>query len=69
MKTTYIPEQKQSIIDRYISSRESYLQISADTDISKSTFYTWIKQYKIEQEEAKKESVNYRNFVLLENKV
>ncbi len=69
MKTTYTPEQKQSIIDRYITGRESYLKIYADTGISKSTFYTWIKQYKIEQEETKKKSVNYRNFVLLENKV
>lgn len=69
MKMTYTLEERQAIIDRYISNGEGYLQIHADTGIPKSTFYTWIKQYKDEQEGTKKRTVNYRNFVLLENKV
>ena len=69
MKKTYTSEERQSIINRYISDGESYLQIHADTGIAKSTFYTWIKRYKDEQEGAKRKAVNYRNFVLLENKV
>ena len=69
MKKTYTLEERQSIINRYISDGESYLQIHADTGIAKSTFYTWINRYKDEQEGAKRKAVNYRNFVLLENKV
>lgn len=46
-------EQKRAIIDRYINDRETYLQISATTEISKSAFYTWIKQYKSGQEKLK----------------
>ncbi|MBQ2933464.1 MAG: IS3 family transposase [Clostridia bacterium] len=69
MKNTYTSEQKQTIIERYISGGETYLQISADTGIAKSTFYSWLKQYNIEKETVKKKIVNYRNFMLLENKV
>lgn len=54
MKTTYTPEQKLSIINRYITGRESYLKRSANTGISKNTFYTWIKQYKIEKRKQRK---------------
>lgn len=69
MKKTYTSEQKQAIIERYISGGETYLQISEDTGIAKSTFYSWLKKYNIEKETAKKKTVNYRNFMLLENKV
>ena len=69
MKNTYTSEQKQTIIERYISGGETYSQISADTGIAKSTFYSWLKEYNIEKETAKKKPVNYRNFMLLENKV
>ncbi len=69
MKKTYASEQKQAIIERYISGGETYLQISEDTGIAKSTFYSWLKKYNIEKETAKKKTVNFRNFMLLENKV
>lgn len=69
MKKTYTSEQKQAIIERYISGGETYLQISEDTGIAKSTFYSWLKKYNIEKETAKKKIVNFRNFMLLENKV
>lgn len=69
MKKTYTSEQKQAIIERYISGGETYLQISEDTGIAKSTFYSWLKKYNIEKETAKKKTVNFRNFMLLENKI
>lgn len=69
MKKTYTSEQKQAIIERYISGGETYLQISEDTGIAKSTFYSWLKKYNIEKETAKKKTFNFRNFMLLENKV
>lgn len=69
MKNTYTSEQKQTIIERYISGGETYSQISADTGIAKSTFYSWLKKYNVEKETTKKKTVNYRNFMLLENKV
>ena len=69
MKKTYTSEQKQAIIECYISGGETYLQISEDTGIAKSTFYSWLKKYNIEKETAKKKTVNFRNFMLLENKV
>ena len=69
MKKTYTSEQKQAIIERYISGGETYLQISEDTGIAKSTFYSWLKKYNIEKETVNKKTVNFRNFMLLENKV
>lgn len=69
MKNKYTSEQKKEIIDRYISGGETYSQINADTGIAKSTFYSWLKEYNIEKETVKKKAVNYRNFMLLENKV
>ncbi len=69
MKNTYTSEQKQTIIERYISDGETYSQINADTGIAKSTFYSWLKKYNVKKETAKKKTVNYRNFMLLENKV
>lgn len=69
MKNTYTSEQKQTIIERYISGGETYSQISADTGIAKSTFYSWLKKYNVEKETTKKKTVNYSNFMLLENKV
>jgi transposase-like protein len=54
MRNKYTDEQRQTIIDRYISSGETYSQINADIGIAKSTFYSWLKQYNIEKETAKK---------------
>lgn len=45
------------------------MQIKADTGIAKSTFCSWLKEYNIEKETANKKTVNYSNFMLLENKV
>ena len=61
-------EQKQLIIDRYITGGESVSVISQETGIPRSTIYSWIKQYQEEKDDGKME-VTARNFRLLENKV
>ena len=65
---TYIQEERQAIIERYMSG-ESSAKILADTGIPKSTFYGWLRAYREEQEADKRKTVNIRNFHLLENKV
>lgn len=65
---TYTQEEKQSVIERVISG-ETSASILADTGIPKSTFYSWLRIYREEQELSKRKAVNIRNFRLLENKV
>ena len=65
---TYTKEEKQAIIDRFMSGEPS-ANILADTGIPKSTFYGWLRAYREEQEADKRKTVNIRNFHLLENKV
>ena len=43
MKRKYSDEEKQKIIDRYISGKESSVNIIADTGVPKSTFYSVIR--------------------------
>ena len=69
MKCKYTDEEKQKIIDRYISGGEASAGILADTGIPKSTFYSWLKAYKEKQVNSKRKPINIRNFHLLENKV
>lgn len=65
---SYTSEQKQSVIDRFISGEPS-ANILADTGIPKSTFYSRLPAYRQEQDAAKRKAVNIRNFNLFENKV
>ena len=69
MSHKYSNEEKQTIIDRYISVGESSASILADTGIPKSTFYNWLKTYQVKQNATKRKTVNIHNFQLLENKV
>lgn len=68
MKRTYTQEEKQSVIGRFIS-REPSANILADTGITKSTFYGWLRACREKQDAARQKNVNIRNFHLLENKV
>lgn len=68
MKRTYTQEEKQAIIDRFISGEPS-ANILADTGIPKRTFYGWLRAYREKQDASKQKTVNIRNFHLLENKV
>ncbi|MFR5858324.1 MAG: IS3 family transposase [Clostridia bacterium] len=65
----YNAEQKQSILDRYLSDREPAAVIIADTGIPKSTFYNWLHPYQEEHTASNRKAINIHNFHLLENKV
>ena len=65
---TYTQDEKQAVIDRVISGEPS-VRILADTGIPKSTFYSWLRIYREEQNAANRRTVDIRNFHLLENKV
>ena len=69
MKSKFTHEERQAILDRYISKSESPTSIIKSVGISKSTFYKWLSDYKIEQAEAKRKGLTLRNFNLLEAKV
>lgn len=45
MRTKFTQEQKQALIQRYLSG-ESVKSITDDTAIARSTLYSWIKTYK-----------------------
>ena len=69
MKSKFTHEEKQAILDRYISKSESPTSIIKSVGISKSTFYKWLSDYRTEQAEAKRKGLTLRNFKLLEAKV
>ena len=69
MKSKFTNEEKQAILDRYISKSESPASIIKSVGISKSTFYKWLSDYRAEQAEAKRKGLTFRNFNLLETKV
>ena len=68
MKSKFTHEEMQAILERYISKSESPTSIIKSVGISKSTFYKWLSDYKIEQAEAKRKGLTLRNFHLLETK-
>ena len=45
MRTKFTQEQKQELVNRYISG-ESVKSITADTGVARSTLYSWINAYK-----------------------
>ncbi len=69
MKSKFTHEERQAILDRYISKSEPPTSIIKSIGISKSTFYKWLSDYRTEQVEAKRKGLTLRNFNLLEGKV
>ncbi len=69
MNSKFTHEEKQAILDRYISKSESPTSIIKSVEISKSTFYKWISDYRREQAEDKRKGLTLRNFNLLEAKI
>ncbi len=69
MKSKFTNEEKQAILERYISKSESPTSIIKSVGISKSTFYKWLSDYRTEQAESKRKGLTLRNFNLLEAKV
>ena len=68
MKSKFTYEERQAILDRYISKSESPASIIKSVCISKSTFYKWLSDYRSEQAEAKRKGLTLRNFHLLKTK-
>lgn len=46
MNCKYSIEERQKIIERYISDGETVASIIASTVVPKSTFYSWLKTYR-----------------------
>ena len=59
MKSKFTHEERQAILDRYISKYESPTSIIKSVGILKSTFYKWISDYRTEQAEANTKSLNF----------
>ena len=64
---TYTQEEKQAVIARFISGEPS-TSILADTSIPKSTFYSWLRIYREDQELSKRKTVNIRISICLKTK-
>lgn len=69
MKSKFTNEEKQKVLERYISKSESTASIIKSVGISKSTFYKWLSDYQQEQADTKRKGLTLRNFNLLEAKV
>lgn len=69
MKSKFTHEERQAILNCYISKSESPTSIIKSVGISKSTFYKWLLDYRAEQAEEKRKGLTLRNFNLLEVKV
>lgn len=69
MKSKFTNEEKQKVLERYISKLESPASIIKSVGISKSTFYKWLSDYQQEQADTKRKGLSLRNFNLLEAKV
>lgn len=69
MKTSYTPEEKQALIDRYLSNKEPVGKLLASAGVPRSTFYGWLQAYREVQQFENKKSIDPRNFRILENKV
>ena len=56
MKSKFTNEEKQTILDPYISKSESPTRIIKSVGISKSTFYKWLSDYRTKQAEVKQKA-------------
>ena len=64
---TYTQDEKQAVIDRVISGEPS-ARILADTGIPKSTFYSWLRIYREEQNAANRRTVSSAIFIYLKTR-
>ena len=69
MKSKFTDDEKQAIINRYISKSESPLDIINSVGISKSTFYKWLSDYRKNSGVFNSKSLTMNNFNILENKI
>ena len=57
MKSKFTHEERQAILDRYISKSESPTSSIKSVGVSKSTFYKWLSDYRSEQAGAERSEV------------
>ena len=69
MKSKFTDDEKQSIINRYISNSESLSDIINSVGISKSTFYKWLSDYRKNTVVFNRKSLTIHNFNVLETKI
>ncbi len=69
MKRNYAPEEKQALINRYLSNKEPVGKLLASAGVPRSTFYGWLRTYQEAQQTQNRKPIDPRNFRILENKV
>lgn len=69
MKAVYTQEEKQNLIDRYLSNQEPVGKLLASAGVPRSTFYGWLRAYQEAQQAENRKTIDPRNFRVLENKV
>ena len=69
MKKKYTPEEKQKLIESYLTNCEPVGQMLISAGVPRSTFYNWLQAYQQEQEVRKRKTIDPRNFRVLETKV
>lgn len=57
MKSKFTLEEKQAILERYLSKSESPTSIIKSVGISKSTLYKWLSDYRSAQSESTRKSL------------
>lgn len=69
MKTIYTEEEKQSLIEEYLSNKVPVGELLASAGVPRSTFYGWLRTYQEERQATNRKTIDFRNFHLLETKV
>ena len=69
MKNTYTSEQKQALIEQYLSNKVPVSKLLASAGVPRSTFYGWLKTYQEIRQAENRKTIDPRNFRALETKV
>lgn len=69
MKKVYTSEEKQHLIEQYLSNKVPVGKLLASAGVPRSTFYGWLRAYQKERQDTNRKTIDFRNFHLLENKV
>jgi len=69
MENTYTSEQKQALIEQYLSNKVPVSKLLASAGVPRSTFYGWLRVYQEERQAEKRKTIDPRNFRALKTKV
>ena len=69
MKNTYTSEQKQALIEQYLSNKVPVSKLLASAGVPRSTFYGWLRAYQEARQAENRKTIDPRNFRALETKV